>query len=40
MHIQIHVLCNKREGDDPENMQPAEDEATLVMRNVRKLRLW
>ncbi|HRH58412.1 MAG TPA: ABC transporter permease [Chitinophagales bacterium] len=24
-------------GDDPENMQPVEDEATLVMRNVRKL---
>lgn len=25
-------------GDDPENMQPAEDAAILVMRNVRKLR--
>ena len=24
-------------GDDPENMQPVEDEATLVMRNIRKL---
>jgi putative ABC transport system permease protein len=24
-------------GNDPENMQPVEDEATLVMRNVRKL---
>ena len=24
-------------GNDPENMQPAEDEATLVMRNIRKL---
>jgi putative ABC transport system permease protein len=25
-------------GDDPENMQPVEEEATLIMRNVRKLR--
>lgn len=25
-------------GDDPENMQPAEEAAILVMRNVRKLR--
>lgn len=24
-------------GNDPENMQPVEEEATLVMRNVRKL---
>ena len=24
-------------GDDPENMQPVEEKATLVMRNVRKL---
>jgi len=24
-------------GDDPENMQPVEDKATMVMRNVRKL---
>jgi putative ABC transport system permease protein len=24
-------------GDDPENMAPVQDEATLVMRNVRKL---
>jgi putative ABC transport system permease protein len=25
-------------GDDPENMQPVEDKAILVMRNIRKLR--
>ncbi len=25
-------------GDNPENMQPVEDKATLVMRNIRKLR--
>lgn len=25
-------------SDDPENMQPVEDKATLVMRNIRKLR--
>jgi putative ABC transport system permease protein len=24
-------------GDDPENMEPVQDEATLLMRNVRKL---